>query len=194
MSGRHFLRGCIALLLFLALPASAAQVTLHIDTLDGPQFHARNIRASWQGDTLSASVGELSVQGRTWRNVRLDCGAFQAGDTLQCKHGRIVLGRAIPFDFSYRQAAQRLELVLFPGSGETWRLESQQCNARWESRLTLARAEVSRLTPWWPAAWPVPTAGTLSGVLFWAGNALPEHVSGAVEVRDLAFSDAAGLH
>ncbi len=187
-----FGRGGIALSLLLALPATAAQVSLQVDAIDGPQFRARTVRAAWQGDTLNATVGELSVSGKTWRKASLDCASFQTGATVQCKHGRIVLGQAIPFDFSYQP--KHLELVLFPGSGETWRLESQQRNAQWQSRVLLDRAGVSRLAPWWPSGWPLPSAGRLSGGVSWVGNALPERVSGAVEVSELAFSDAAGLH
>lgn len=181
----------------LAFPADAAELALAAGALEGPGFSARNLRVSFSGaGPLKLTIGELSAQGRTWRNVGLACreAALEA-NVLRCREGVLELSTRIPVRFSYSFAENKLEAELAPEPGERWRLAARFGGGSWSASLAVDNGQAARLGAFVPDGIPRPSAGRLTGSASLTGNrdglrtlALDLGVAG------LAFSDASGLH
>jgi hypothetical protein len=185
--------------MLLAAPARASQITLDIDDIAAPAFHAKTIRARLDGADLSrfeARIGELAVQGRLWRNVRLSCArAYLAADEIRCDRGELALAEKLPLRFSYHPRAKTLNLNLdFPRS-ELWQIAASWSAPGWQIKVDASNAQLARLAPFLPQNLPRPSAGTWNGRLGLAGGrGGAERVSADLTAKDLAFSDASGLH
>lgn len=186
-------------LLFFFPTARAGQISLAIDDIASPVFSAKGISAMLDGPDMSrfeARIGELSLQGKTWRNVRLRCAAIQlTGDKIECARGVLQAEESWPVSFRYRGAGKRLAVAISPSPGETWRIDGQLGDPAWNLRLDIADGKAARLAPWLPASIPAPGAGTIAGQVRLAGSA--ERISKAsanLQLSQLAFTDPAGLH
>jgi len=182
---------------WLVLPAGAGEVTLAIDRVEAPGFAASGIAARLRDGApgaLQLMIGELSVQGKSWRNVRAGCGRFRVERArIECLEGEADLGGKVPLAFTYDRAGEALDLALTPAPGETWRVRARFGKRSPELRVEIENGALSRLGPWLPPAWPRITAGMLSGAIRLTG-AERERLAAEIAVRDAAFSDAAGLH
>lgn len=190
---RAWLVGTAAACAF-ALCAHAREVTLEITDLQAPGFSARSVRANVSGrklDTLSLEIGELAVAGRTWRKAKLACGAFElSAERLVCSRGVLEIGEKIPVELTWHRARRELLVESRPGAKEIWRVAGNFSAREPAVDVKIEGANVDRLGPWLPAAWPKVTGGRASGTLALRGDTLKARI----DVDGLAFADAAGLH
>jgi len=189
---KAFLRRLLLVLTAAVAPAAvAADLSFSIEAIVGSGFAARNLTLHWRDAGMDGEAGEISVFGRTWRNVHLVCPIFHADlAAISCDRGELQAGDKLPLNFTYSLAQHRLEARLFPASGETWRIDAHQVGDSWEAKVDLANANPARLAGWFPADWPRPTGGRVDGALSFSASGW----KGDLHIRALAFSDAAGLH
>ncbi len=190
-----------ALVLFALLSpaAQAGQITLSVDDISSPAFHAKAISATLDGPDFShfeARIGELSLHERTWRKVRLTCvkTRWEKG-AIRCDRGELDLDEKLPVRFVYRQQAKTLALTLDFPRGETWQLGAQWGKPGWNVRAEARNGQVARLAGFLPQGGIRPTAGTWSGSISLDGDrAGVGNVTADAVFKDLAFADASGLH
>lgn len=143
---------------------------------------------------LQLTIGEISVQGQHWRNVRATCADFSwERGRVECRKGEADVGTKIPLSFVYASREQTLEVVLRPSAGEAWTLKGRLGEPSPSLRLEIVNGSASRLSQWLPANWPKFTAGLLSGVITLGGAGL-DRFAAELTVRKGSFSDASGLH
>jgi hypothetical protein len=201
--GRAARAFCVALLP-LALSAAgadapAARLSLTIADIDSPWFSARGLHAALRGPELSRlelGVDVLTVQGRTWRGVRLDCPDFLLEkDVLRCRSGSLRGAETVPVKFSYSFSGPSFEVEIEPAAGEKWTLSGRPAGGAWEGVFSVTAGQAARLAPWLPAAWPRPAAGVLdfNTRLAWQRGE-PVSLVTTLAFRGLGFSDQAGTH
>jgi hypothetical protein len=198
-------RTCIALLAALSVGAAAAQtesITVSIGDLTGPGFEAKGVRIELAGDALARAtlrIGELSALDRRWRGLAVSCSAFRLERSIvACDAGRIEQPVALPVAFRYDLAAAAGSVTVTPGAGERWHAVLEPPPADASSRtvtLTLAGAQAGRIHALAPALPAKLNAGTADGTVRATRDASGRiEIRGEVAVRDVAFSDASGLH
>jgi hypothetical protein len=191
---------CALILLALFFPiAQAGQITLSVDDISSPAFHAKAISATLDGPDFSrfeARIGELSLRDRTWRKVRLTCAkTLWSSGEIRCDRGELDLGEKLPVRFVYRQPSKTLALTLDFPRGETWQLGAQWGKPGWSVRVEARNGQVARLAGFLPQGGIRPSAGTWSGsISLGGGRAGMESVTADAVFKDLAFADAGGLH
>ncbi len=184
---------------WLQSSAFAQEITLSIEDIQSPTFSASSIVAKLQGEgfsILKVEIGELTVQGKKWKKVGLICTDVKLETRgVYCKKGMFKGKTSFPVSFSYLPGEKQLGLILYPAPHEKWELFAQFKKSEWETRLTITNGAVAQLAQWFPAAMPVPSAGLISGQLNLAGKGKsPISVKGDIQFKQLAFSDASGLH
>ncbi|PIX98632.1 MAG: hypothetical protein COZ23_13505 [Hydrogenophilales bacterium CG_4_10_14_3_um_filter_58_23] len=190
-----------ALILFVLLSpfAQAGQITLSVDDISSPAFHAKAISATLDGPDFShfeARIGELSLRDRTWRKVRLTCVKTQWNNgVIRCDQGELDLGEKLPVRFVYQQQSKTLALTLDFPRGETWQLSAQWDKPGWNVRVEARNGQVARLAGFLPQGGIRPTAGTWSGsISLDGGHTGVGNVTVDAVFKELAFADTSGLH
>ncbi|MHB1589957.1 MAG: translocation/assembly module TamB domain-containing protein [Sulfuricella sp.] len=190
-----------ALILFALFSpvVQAGQITLSVDDISSPAFHAKAIRATLDGPDFShfeARIGELSLRERTWRKVRLTCVKTQwKNGVIRCDQGELDLGEKLPVRFVYQPQSKTLALTLDFPHGETWRLSAQWGKPGWNVRAEARNGQVARLAGFLPQGGIRPSAGTWSGsIRLDGGRTGVENIITDAVFKDIAFSDASGLH
>ncbi|MGZ5091067.1 MAG: hypothetical protein ACXWCY_05965 [Burkholderiales bacterium] len=177
-----------------AFLAHAQELSLTIGDLDAPGFSARSISLTVSGASfqeLTVDIGRVSIAGRDWRKVRLTCPDFvAAGERITCSHGLLHLDDKIPVSFAYTTGRGDLTVELKPASDETWQIAGRIGGAKTTLQVKLDRAQLMRLSSWSPPSVPRITAGRASGTIDMQGAA----VTARLQVDDVAFADASGLH
>lgn len=196
---RSLVAGFLVVLPWFSPSTQAADIALAIDDIVSPAFHAKSIRAGLSGPELSrfeARIGEVSFAGRTWRNVRLTCMEVRLeSSAVQCPHGTLMAGRAIPLSFRYGTAPRRLELTLNPASDESWRATVQWNKSDWQASVAIANGNPAHLADFLPEGVPRPNGGRISGTFgLVGGRSGTKSVAADLTAKGLGFSDAAGLH
>ena len=153
--------------MLLAACAYAQQIALTIERIDGPSLARERITGTLRAaatTTLDLQVDELSVAGDTWRNVRLACPDLkQERDQLVCAEGTLETPVKIPLSFRYATLTRNLDIALRPAANEEWRLTLESGAASPTLTLAVSNGALTRLNAWWPAGWPKPNAGSVSG-------------------------------
>ncbi|MDD5241944.1 MAG: hypothetical protein PHG47_09555 [Sulfuricella sp.] len=206
VSGLTFLIGCRALrgylffvLCLLAAFAQAGQITLSIDDIVAPAFHAKAISAKLDGSDFSnfeARIGELFLRDQTWRNVRLSCSRtrFDKGE-IRCDQGELALSEKLPVRFVYQPQAKTLDLSVNFSHAEIWRVRAEWSASGWNVRVEADNGQIKRLAGFLPQGSVRLTAGTWNGSIGLAGGqAGVASVIADVTLKALAFTDASGLH
>lgn len=180
-----------------AAPTAATELSVRLDRLEAPGIAAGPIDVRVTDGaraTLHLTIGEVSVENRHWRNVRVACADFSWGVArIDCRNGVAEVGTRIPLSFTYRMGDQTLELVLWPGAEEAWTLKARLGESKPSLSLEIKNGSLSRLAPWLPAHWPKLAAGSLSGVITLDG-AGGDRLAVDITVNNVSFSDASGLH
>ncbi len=199
----HLVWLCAALFFVLAIPAwpgHANSLSLTLDNIDTPSLHASRISLRISlGDKpqLALSIGQLSVQDQTWRNVRLQCTDFSLESALiACRNGHMQTGsgRPWPVDFQFWPQQKRAQVSLRPEPGEEWRAEARW-GSDWMLNVETLGGSLKWLSPWFPENQPRPGAGRLSGKIALAGRGKqPRSVKAELQFSQLGFSDASGQH
>ena len=188
------------MILFALLPpvVQAGQITLSVDDISSPAFHAKGISATLDGPDFSsfeARIGELTLRDRTWRKVRLTCAkTLWNSGVIRCERGELDLGEKLSVRFVYRQQSKTLALTLDFPRGESWQLGAQWGKPGWNVRVEARNGQVARLAGFLPQGGIRPTAGTWSGSISLDGSRTGVDVTADAVFKDLAFADASGLH
>ena len=144
--------------------------------------------------TLQITIGEISLQGQSFRNVRASCADFSwTPARIECRKGSADFGTSVPLSFIYSVPEESLELALRPGSGEAWILRARFGDRAPSLRLHIDNGALSRLATLLPADWPKLTSGVLDGVVNIDGRSY-DQLSARLSVREGAFSDPGGTH
>lgn len=180
-------------------PAHAGRLALSVDDISSPSFHAKTISAELAGPGYSrftARIGELSLQGRIWRNARLTCPKiFLEKSVVSCANATLQTGEMLSLSFRYDTAARSLDLTLRPSASESWRVAAQFGKASWRATVSVKNGDVARLSSWIPESVPKLAKGVVSGDVRASGNGAElRELQADLRLGGLAFSDAAGLH
>lgn len=180
-------------LLMLASAASGSDFSLSIADIASPGFSARGIRLDLPVDgSADLHISKLYAQRREFRNVRLRCREFSLSQAaVACRKASLDALPKAALDFSYDFVARHLQLALQAAGGESWRVSGRLGERDWQ--LVLHNAQAARLAPWLSGA--VPTQGALNGTVHLGGNASGLAVIETdLQLNDVAFADASGLH
>ena len=188
---------CVAAGVLFGTCAAAQQIALTIDRIDGPSFAASKITGVLRAaDTTALDLqgAEVSIAGDSWRNVRMRCPDLrQEGDQLVCAQGALEIPAGIPLSFRYSTLTKNFDLALMPAAREEWRLALESHAAARVFTLAISNGPLTRLASWWPAGWPKPNAGSVSGRLVFSAER-DAQVSAELTVANAGFGDASGLH
>ena len=201
---RNLLIGILLVTITLGYSAFAtnSRVSLSIDDIHSPVFSAKEIRASLSGQQLSQlefRVGEIAVQEKIWRNVKLSCTKFQLTDRLiGCSGGSIHLSDSAPLavEFHLNLYENVLEIEIKPAANESWRFSLHWNENYWRSTLTIANGQAVHVVQWLPdmETMPVPGKGRVNGNVNISGSMDGiARVAAELLIDDLAFSDRNGL-
>jgi len=161
-------------LLSFSFTAGAAEFSLNIADIAAPGFSARGITLSLpENGSADLRIAELHVQQRGLRNVSLHCASFALSTaSMSCHGGSLAQLPGISLEFDYRF-----------DTGE------------WQASAALRNAPAKQFAAFLPASMPLPTQGKLSGTLRISGEASGvAAVDADVQLADVGFSDASGLH
>ncbi len=176
-----------------AAAAPALQINLAIDDLEAPGFAAKALKAGLRGaawNELLLEIGAVTLYGRTWRDVRIECPQLLLeASVVECTGTVAAAGGKIPLTFSYSARQKKLDVVLEPAPREIWRLNADFGNR--EFRVGIDNGKSERLAPWLPPGLPGLSGGAIKGAVTFltAGS-----MNAQIEVDGLAFSDASGMH
>lgn len=201
---RNLLIGILLVTITLGYSAFATntRISLSIDDIHTPVFSAKEIRASFFGQQLSQlefHVGEIAVQEKTWRNVKLFCTKFQLSDRLiSCLDGRIHLPNAAPLAVLFRFIPQKknLEIEIQPTVEESFQFFLHWGENFWRSTVTIANGQAVHAVQWLPniETIPVPGQGRINGNVKLSGSMDGiARVAAELRIDELAFSDRNGL-
>ena len=178
--------------------ATAQQIALTIDRIDGPSFAASKITGMLRAAdtmTLDLQAAEVSIAGS---DAGATCASVvpelrQERDQLVCAQGMLETPARIPLSLRYSTLTRNLDLALKPVAGEEWRLTLESRPAARTFTLAISNGLLTRLESWWPAGWPKPNAGSVSGKLVF-GDERDAQASAELTVDNFGFGDASGLH
>jgi len=175
---RHFHKCCgqLVCLLTLLVPVatSATEFSLSIADIVAPDFSARGITLLLsESGSADLRIAELHVQQRGLRNLHIRCASFALSTASMSCHGGSLAqlpGMIVEFDYRFDTAS-------------------------WQVSAQLHNAPGKQLATFLPTAMPLPTQGVLGGTLRVSGNTSGVAAFDAdVQLTDVGFSDASGLH
>ncbi len=168
-----------------------------IDRIEGPSIAAGNIAVVMRAAAVTAldvRISEVSFAGQRWRDVRLNCSDLkQTRELFVCAQGLLESPARIPLSFSYSTSTKNLDLVLRPAADEEWRLTLDSGVTPRALTLAVNNGLLARINAWWPAGWPRPNSGRISGKLTFA-DAPGAGIRAELALGDMGFSDDGGLH
>lgn len=191
-------RWLLFLLTWLAVTtvAQAASIALSIDDISADTFSARGVRLMFpHRGGADLTLGELRIQSQVWRNISLHCAEFEFdGRAFDCQRGNLPSKPGVSIEFNYDLLHRQLELSVKEGV-ESWRVTGEFGTPRWKIALDLHHAQAKRLADFLPASMPQPSLGRLDGTLRASGDAAGlRSLESDIQLTELAFSDASGLH
>ncbi|MDB5809165.1 MAG: hypothetical protein JWN94_1287 [Betaproteobacteria bacterium] len=183
--------------MLIAAGASAQQISLNIDRIDAPLFTATKITGTLLPGTtskLELRAAEVAIAGETWRNVRLTCPELRQGrDEFICEQATLETPVKIAVTFRYSTLTKNLDLALRPAANEEWRVHITGTPGGRTLALDVRNGALTHFKAWWPATWPKPNAGTISGRATF--NVEREvSVQGELALINFGFADDSGLH
>jgi len=184
-------------LLFASITASAAAFSLSVADIASPVFSARGIRLVLPADgSADLQIANFKAQQREFRNIHVRCAGFTLSSAqLACRKGKLDAMPGANLEFSYDFVTRRLQLALVDASGESWQVDGALGERAWQVSAQLHNAQSRRIAPWLPPDVPLPNQGTLNGSLRVSGNVSgADAVNADVQLAEVGFSDASGLH
>ncbi|HEV7821910.1 MAG TPA: hypothetical protein VGO84_12085, partial [Burkholderiales bacterium] len=112
---------------------------------------------------------------------------------LICAQGTLETPAKVAVTFRYSTRTKNLELALRPAANEEWRLTLGEAPAGRTVVLDIQNGVLQRFKAWWPATWPKPNAGTLSGRVTFSEVGATS-VAGQLALVNFGFADESGLH
>jgi len=166
-------------------------VTLALDDLTGPAFHAHRIVITLSGQAATVDIGALTAGKHSWKNIRLDCRLLQwERARVACDEAVLAAGEKIPLSFSYRTDTRVLDVALKPAADETWKLHLRPGLRGNDISVAVDGGRAQRLAAWLPEGLPKLNAGRLDGVVDYSSSG---HMAARLSVTGVGFSDATGL-
>jgi len=187
------LSGC----LLLAAPLYAMQITLSVADIAAPGLAARGVRVVLaQNGAADLSIAELRWTEKIWRKVHVHCAEFLLSSArMTCRRGKLDAAPDLSFEFGYNFSSQRLELQVSAAGNERWQVNADFRVQPWRADIQLRNAQGRRLAAMLPPAWPSLVQGVLNGTLRLQGDGAGiSRAYAGLQLADLAFADAAGLH
>lgn len=182
--------------------AANSRISLSINDISSPVFSAKNIKLSLAGQQLSQlelHIGEIAVQRKSWRNVKISCVHFQLkNELIECISGKIHLPNATPIAVAIRFVSDKgvLEIQLKPTADETWYVLLHREANKWRSTLTITNGQAKHIAHWLPNSetMPIPREGKINGMMKLSGSmdGIAQIVAELL-IDQLAFSDRNGL-
>lgn len=191
----RLLSGC--LLLLLAAPLYAVQISLNAADITAPGLAARGVRVVWAQDgSADLSIAELRWAEKIWRKTHVHCAEFLLSSVhVTCRRGKLDAAPDLSFEFGYNFSLQRLELQVSAAANERWQVNADFRVQPWRADIQLRDAQGKRLAVLLPPAWAPFAGGVLNGMLGLQGvGSAVSRVNADLQLADLAFADASGLH
>lgn len=182
---------------------NAAQIELKVADILSSGFSAKTIKVSLlKNSAADLYIAELQFGDRSLQKVHLYCANFTlSSEKVACRQGVLAAAPDLPFTLSYEYATQKLDLRLAAGADEIWQIHGDfhptaEKRARsWRISALLHNAQAFRLAALLPESFPLPTKGTLNGVLEMEGNKEGvRSISADIQLAAVSFSDSSGLH
>lgn len=185
------------LLWLLAAPLCAMQITLNAADVTAPGLAARGVQVLWaQNGSADLNIAELQWAEKTWHKTHVHCAEFVLSSArVMCRRGKLDAAPDLAFDFSYSFSTQRLELQVSAAGNERWQATADFRAQPWRADIQLRDAQGKRLAAWLTRAWSPFAGGVLNGTLGLQGDgSTVSRVNADLQLADLAFADASGLH
>ena len=195
----HVAKATLFGLLLLSLPASPiSEMTLAIDDIVTPAASLKRISATLiPGGAAEIAVGELSVTGRSFNNLKVTCSSFDfSGGAIHCSRGKLAAGAtSADLAFTYVLAQKRLDLSIAPSADEQWRVMGNLTGSDWQADVSVKGGQVKYFASLIPESQPRPSKGSVTGQIKASGRgAAISRLDGDLRMSDLALSDVTGLH
>ena len=201
---RHLIIATLLAIITLDYSAIAAnsRFSLSINDIRSPIFSAKNIKVSLAGQQLSQlefHIGEIAVQGKIWRNMKISCVQFQLRNQLiDCSSGKVYLSKDAAYAVAFRFVSYEnvLEVEIKPAVDEIWRFLFHWNENIWHSTLTITNGQTIHAVHWLPNAekMPIPKKGEINGVIKLNGSMDGiAHILAELLIDNLAFSDRNGF-
>jgi hypothetical protein len=174
--------------------AAAVELNFTLGALEAPSIHVKGVTVSVSERSFGLVAGEVTILGRTWRQVLVGCGAFKfEPELIECRDGILNAGGSkMPIHFSWRPKAQTLDFTALPEGKEVWRLQAKTVRGVRRSEVVVSNGSLANLAAWIPGGLPRTSAGTFDGKFLIDSSS--DEVWGEVALRGAAFSDAGGMH
>jgi hypothetical protein len=195
-------RHCVflALILGLASPCFAlTRIAVTVDEISSPTLNAKRFSASLSlgepAGELNLKIGEFTNNGKRYADTEIHCArlSIERGG-MGCKEGRLVeSGEVIPLTF--RVANSETFYVALQPKNESWQINSRRVGNDWSATIEVKDGAVTRFASLIPQTLPKLSKGTLSGrVELTTDSQDNAKIQGRVALKEIDFSDAAGLH
>lgn len=171
--------------------ADSLEVT--VKRVQGPGVRLSGVTAAVRGSDLELRIADLAAAGWEARDVRVSCRRFRLqGSVLDCPDGALATGVQWPLRFRYDWSSGALDFTLRPGPDETLSGETRLVGGERLFRLEARQLALARLAAWLPKDFPAIRSGRLDGQIELRGDDR-RRFEARFELRELAFSDAAGV-
>lgn len=192
--------GCAAILYCLsAVAASAGQtIVVHAEQIRTSQANVRQARFALAGiDPYRAELqlGELIFAGQQWRDFRASCERLLIGKDIVCHKGLVHDATPLPFDFRYDTRSRTLIAAAQPTANEQWQLNAAFAVAAPRAQLTVRNGVAARFSGLLAAGAPKLQKGAFNAdIIATSGASRFSDLRGSIDVAELDFSDARGMH
>ncbi len=184
-------------LVMLPLGASCAELSLAVADIAAPAFNVRGVHLVLHEDgSADLQAVSFKVQQREFHDIHLHCTLFTLTSAqVSCTKGALDAMPDAVVDVSYAFDTKRVQFALTSAGPELWQGSGQLGARDWQLNLKLRNAQVKRLAFIMSPDMPRLTQGVLTGSLMLGGNPSGlAMVNADMQLSDLAFSDAIGLH
>ena len=175
------------------------RIAVTADEISSPSVNAKRLSVSLRltepaGD-LSVKIGEFINNGKQHSDSELHCARLTISPAgIVCKEGKLkASGEVIPLTFQFANR-DTFNVALQP-KNESWQISSRRTNNDWNATIDVKDGTVTRFAPLIPESLPKLSKGTFSGRIELTtdpeGNA---KIQGRIALKDVDFSDTAGLH
>ena len=189
----------LILLLIAFQSAAITRISLSADDITTESVSVKKLTAEMSlhdpsGD-LRLTIGEFISGGRRLTGTALTCRRFVVAPSgLSCNDGNVTQsGEIIPLTFNIADT-DTFDLSLLP-SNERWIVRSARTGNERRGAIDIQNGAVKRFAALVAVDAPKPSKGSVTGRIEFTTEPNDDaKVSGRLSVKDVDFSDAAGLH
>lgn len=203
-TGSSTVRRVLLMLMLLLSPSLGnplPRLAFTLDEIRHPVFSISALQldffADARGRQLEITIGEIVLQNRVWRHLKLQCPNFRLSRSeIVCDAGRLhIANKILTVTFRHIRDPQRLLLTVRLDENESLRLVLDWQHSTWHARLQIDNG-ISLVADWLPQNehWPKLQTGSLSGTVDMTGSESEMTAWAAnLKIGKLAFSDRQGL-